>query len=665
MRISRRTVLAAASLAPAVAARGQPAPAKPHTFDELLRAPVVSDAAISPDGAQLAVLHQQAKGDATHAYVTLSRIADMDARPAVVDLGEYQVDQVEWAKNDRLLIWITLWKDSHGRPYGIPYYGVILPVPMRRVISVGLGGADGVMLFADEKTVMRRAFDAARVVDLMHHDPRQVLMQAWDTRRNAFSLYEVDVYTGHAEVVEKGGSATDFWLTQRGVPMLRMDSNRRGTVVSVFARAPGENDWKLVRKSRRNELKKLPDFDVVGPTPDAGVFLVSLRAEGEDTKAVRTYDIRTLQFGEVVGGRPPHDADGAVIDENLDLVAVSSQDDRVDYRFADPGLGAHYAAVNKALKNVSNVRVYDISLDHQRLLLRATGPQEPGAFHLYDRETRRLHMIAVTRPWLEPSRLAAMETLDVRTRDGATIRAYLSTPPGAAAGPRPMVVLVHGGPEDRDTYDYGLLVQGLAAQGWLVLQPNFRGSGGYGKAFADAGHGRWGDRLQQDVADAVAQVVAAGRADPKRVAICGASYGGYAAMMGPVLRPDLYRCAVAIAGPSDLAEMLKYEREDGDDSPTYAYWVGQIGDPKADAAAIRDASPRFRAEAFPVPLMLIHGAGDAIVPAKQSELMAAAMKAAGKPCEHIVVAGEGHRDWSTESWKTLLEKATGFIAGHI
>ncbi|MCR5878102.1 S9 family peptidase [Phenylobacterium sp. J367] len=666
---TRRSALAAALMAPLLGRAGMAwatpaqAPLKPHTLDDLLRAPVVRDAAISPDGRQLAVLRERGGDEHRTAIVMISRLDDLEATPAPVSLGDYEVEQVEWASNDRLLIWVAVREDDKGRPTGVWVSGVLIPMPVRRVISVGVDGRDPIVLFADQKAMLRRAFDAARIVDLMHDDERLVLMQTWDAFRGAFSLYKVDVYSGRAEVVERGPPTTDFWLTQRGVPMLRMDSNRRGTVVSVFARAPGETEWKLIRRSRRDELKKLPDFDVVGATPEPGVFLVSMRDEGEDTKAIRTFDIKTLSFGPVVGDRPAHDMESAVIDENLKLVATSSRADRLDYQFADPNLAAHYKAVNGALKNVANVRLYDISLDHQRLLLKATGPQEPGAFHLYDRDTKRLHLIATTRPWLEPARLARMETFRIRTRDGAELTAYLSVPAGAPDGrPVPMVVLPHGGPEIRDYYDYDLMTQALAARGWLVLQPNFRGSGGYGKAFADAGRRRWGDLMQADVEDAVAEMVALGLADPGRIAICGASYGGYAALQGAVRRPDLYKAVVAIAGVSDLLEMLKDEREDGLDSPSYRYWVRTVGDPNVDAGALRAASPRLQAAHIAAPVLLLHGSDDQVVQPRQSKMMQAALVAAGKPVEFAELPDAGHANWSPETWKLVLTRAGDFIA---
>jgi len=672
--LTRRSMIAVAAAAPAIApavARAQGAPPTPPSIDELLREPYVHDAAISPDGEQLAILRTQPKDGKTIAFVALSRMADLTAQPAVVFIGEQTVTQVEWANNERLLIWITFYKDDKGVAYGLWFYDTFVPIPVRRVVSVDLKGKDPVVMFAGTKAVLKRGFDASQVVDYMKDDPRRILMQAWNDGRGAYGLYQVDVYTGAATLLEQGVSATDFWLTQGGVPMLRMDSNSRGTVGWVYGRAPGEADWKLIRKSRLNELKKLPDFDVVGPTQKAGEFLICQRMEGKDTSVIRTFDIASLTFGEVVAERPDRDFESAFVDENLKLVGGVYWDDRLNYHFTDPALAAHFRAMNKALKDSCNIQLYDIDLSHKRILVKVTGPQEPGSFQVYDRERRALEYVGVSKPWLPEERLAKTEAVKVRTRDGAEITSYLTTPinagpSGKQGGALPMVVMPHGGPEIRDYLDYDVTVQALAARGWLVLQPNFRGSGGYGKTFAELGKRQWGERMQDDVEDAVAQVVASGRADPKRLAIFGASYGGYAALMGAVRKPAMYRAVVSVAGDADLIESLAFSRrEDGADSPAYAYWCGSMGDPRADLELLVRSSPARRATEIQAPVLLIHGTEDSIVDPKQSKLMAKALKAAGKSCEHVELKGEGHRSWSDATWKTVLTTVTGFIGKHI
>jgi len=667
--LTRRSMLGAAAVAPAIApaaARAQGAPPNPPSIDELLKEPYVHDAAISPDGEQLAILRTQVKDGKTNAFVALSRMADLTAQPAVALIGEQTVTQVEWANNERLLIWITFYRDDKGVPYGLWFYNTFVPIPVRRVISVDLKGQDPVVMFAGSKAVLKRGFDASQVVDYMKDDPRLILMQAWNDSRGSYGLYQVDVYTGAATLLEQGASSTDSWLTQGGVPMLRMDSNSRGTVGWVYGRAPGETAWKLIRKSRLNEMKKLPDFDVVGPTQKAGVFLICQRMDGKDTSVIRTFDIASLTFGDVVAERPGHDFESAFVDENLKLVGGVYWDDRLNYHFTDPALASHFKAVNRALKDSCNVQLYDIDVAHKRILLKVTGPQEPGSFQVYDRERRALEYVGLCKPWLPAERLARTEAVKVRTRDGAEITSYLTPPINAGKGALPMVVMPHGGPEIRDYLDYDVTVQALAARGWLVLQPNFRGSGGYGKTFAELGKRQWGERMQDDVEDAVAQVVASGRADPRRLAIFGASYGGYAALMGAVRKPAMYKAVVSVAGDADLIESLAFSRrEDGADSPAYAYWRASMGDPKADEPMLVRASPARRAGEIQAPVLLIHGTEDTIVDPRQSRLMAKALKTAGKPCELMELKGEGHRSWSDATWKTVLTTVTDFIGKHI
>jgi dipeptidyl aminopeptidase/acylaminoacyl peptidase len=685
MLLNRRAMLAAAALAP-VAAQAQEAntspsaanPQGPPTLEELFRAPTTYDAAISPDGEQLAVLAvtiatkkvEKQKGrfvdeETRTAYLTLSRLSALTDKPKVVKLGEQEIDLIEWANDERLLIWVNYPKDERGRPYGVWYGDTFLPIPVRRVVSIDLNGQNPVVLFANSN-VAKRSLNGSTVVDYMKGDPRRVLMQAWNPNTSDPALYQVDVYTGEAVLLEDGESLTDYWFTQDGVPMLRVDSNVRGTVVWLYGRGPGETKWKLIRKTRVDPKGKTPEFTVLGPTPKAGVFLVAERLEGRNNRVVRTLDVTSGELGEVVAEQPGREIESAFVDEHLNLVATSYWDDRLNYKFADTALAPHIRGVNTALGNACNVAMYDISLNHDRILLSVSGPQESGAFYVYDRKRRGMDLVALRRPWLPPERLAATAAIKVKTRDGVELSAYLTTPVGAPAGPLPLLVMPHGGPEVRDYMEYDISVQALAARGWLVLQVNWRGSGGYGRSFAELGHKQWNGRMQEDLEDVVSHVLASGRADPKRVAIFGVSYGGYTALMQAVRNPDLYKAVVAVAGDCDLVETLAFSRrEDGADSEAYAYWLKSIGDPKVDQAALQKASPALRAAEIKAPILLMHGTEDTIVDPKQSKIMAKALKAAGKPHEVIDLKGEGHRDWSRETWTTVLQSGADFIARHI
>lgn len=650
---------------------------KPPTLDELSKPAGLRDVALSPNGTLVAQLRElreevanpkaKARGEKPtitkrNAFVALQSTADLNARPAFVRIGDFNVEQVEWANDHRLLIWIRMTRDAEGNRYGMTFDGEFYPMPVRRVLSVGSAGGDPVVLFGNQDKSIKRVFDLGNVVDRLGDDDDHILMQRFDYVTNRFALYKVNVLTGEATLFELGERATDFWHIQNGVPILRYDSNYRQTVFSVYGRAPGERDWKLINKFRRDTLKKLPDFDVVGSAPEPGVVLVSHRGPGEEFRTLKTFDVRTMKMGGVFKAQAGADLTGVSVDEADRLVATVWHGDRIAYTFEDPKLGGHHRGINRFYDNACNVVLYDISLDHTHALFQVSGPRQPGQFVYYNLQTKHLDVLGDQYEHLTADRLARMETLAVTCRDGTKITAYLSHPPGEA-GPRPMVVMPHGGPEVRDYVEYDLWVQALCAQGWLVLQPNFRGSGGYGKSFADAGRRRWGDRMQEDVEDAVDHVVKAGLADPKRLAIMGASYGGYAATMGVVRKPDLYRCAVGIAGVYDLLQSIDETKDDdGSNSEAYAYWVESMGDPRTQKDKLIADSPRRRAAEIQVPVLLLHGTDDEICRPAQAREMAKALKKAGKTCQLIEFKGEGHPRWSTDNDKKMLSDATSFIA---
>jgi dipeptidyl aminopeptidase/acylaminoacyl peptidase len=405
------------------------------------------------------------------------------------------------------------------------------------------------------------------------------------------------------------------------------------------------------------------DFFVVTGTDRPDVLVVGARLEGEDLVTVRELDLRTLRYGPPLFQRAGRDAEDGLVDEQGRLVAAKYLDDRVAWAPADKALSGHLRAMDDFFDRQANVHLFDVDATHTRFLALVRGPREPGSFYLYDKGAKKIEGLGSSYPNLDPERLGEMETLRVKTRDGASIDAYLTAPVGRAPGP--LVVLAHGGPEVRDSYDWDRQAQVLAAQGWWVLQPNFRGSGGYGRAFAEAGWRRWGDRMQEDVEDAVAHAVALRKLDPARVAIMGTSYGGYAALMGAARRPDLYKAAISICGVSDLPEMLAWERREDEtgDKWLYRHWVERIGDPRTDMARLEAASPRRVAAKLTMPVMLVHGEQDAVVPIDQSRMMHRALRGAGGTVEFREIARAGHADWEDEVEQELVERYVRLIGG--
>jgi dipeptidyl aminopeptidase/acylaminoacyl peptidase len=256
-------------------------------------------------------------------------------------------------------------------------------------------------------------------------------------------------------------------------------------------------------------------------------------------------------------------------------------------------------------------------------------------------------------PSLASSDVGPIRMFDWKAADGLALRGVLSLPPGPPAANLPLVVMPHGGPEARDYPVFDWWAQAFASRGYAVFQPNFRGSSDYGVAFRNAGFGEWGRKMQTDISDGVAELAKQGLVDPKRVCIVGASYGGYAALAGVTLQQGLYRCAVAVAGVSDLGAMTRYVHDRGGDEASSGtrYWSAFMGEHQDDVSPIRLAS---RADA---PILLVHGKDDTVVPFAESEAMAAALRAAGKPVEFVVMQGEDH--WlSREDTRVMMLKAS-------
>ena len=247
-----------------------------------------------------------------------------------------------------------------------------------------------------------------------------------------------------------------------------------------------------------------------------------------------------------------------------------------------------------------------------------------------------------------------------KARDGLEIPAYLTLPPGLAAGAKPpLIVLPHGGPTARDHFDFDYIAQFLATRGYAVLQPQFRGSWGFGAAFENAGAGEWGGKMQTDLLDGIAAV--ADKADAGKVCVVGASFGGYAALAGATMHPEAYKCAASIAGVADLGLLLEQLwRTSGDDSAGIGELRAMLG--AADKGKLNATSPALLVSKATAPILLIHGDQDTIVAPQQSQVMANALKAAGKPVEYVVLAGENHYMTRSATRTQMLQALETFLA---
>jgi dipeptidyl aminopeptidase/acylaminoacyl peptidase len=533
------------------------------------------------------------------------------------------------------------------------------------VVAVNRDGTNVVGLMTPDRR-FRANSDLTLIAHMLPESPEHVLMAANDPR-SRFNLYRVNINTGELKLESEGNVRTDSWLTDlSGTPRVRWDFNEDRESFEIYLRRDDSDQWDKVGEYGERDL---PDINVVGFADDPKVAIVSSR-QSSDRLGLYEYDLVSRKLGRMLYAHPGVDVGspfGSLLydRETKKLLGLTYVEDLWRVHYFDPALERVQAEADAAFPDSAIVRVTSWSKDKTRVILYTEGPKNPGSYHYVDRKARTSQPVGRLLPQLPAHELGDVAIIRYAARDGVKLTGYLTLPAGRGDKNLPMVVLPHGGPELRDAVQYDELAQAIANRGYMVFQPNFRGSGGYGRAFAEAGHRQWGRLMQDDITDGVKALIADGSADPARVCIAGASYGGYAALAGGAFTPELYKCVVSIAGVSDLVEMIKEERRAGPESSVYRYWVKRIGDLEKDEAEMAAWSPSRHADKFVAPVLLVHGARDGIVPYDQSQTMERALKKAGRPVTLIRIPSDGHNLARRESRLVLLSQVQRFLAQHL
>jgi dipeptidyl aminopeptidase/acylaminoacyl peptidase len=330
--------------------------------------------------------------------------------------------------------------------------------------------------------------------------------------------------------------------------------------------------------------------------------------------------------------------------------------------YFDPAMQAIQATLEKTLPNQS---VLIASKDSARdsYLVVAEAPRTPPTLYLYKPAAHQLMVLLEAYPGLQQSDLGEMKPYSYKARDGLDIHAYLTLPPGKDPHNLPTIIMPHGGPEARDMLRFDWLAQFLASRGYAVLQPNFRGSSGYGRNFVTAGDGEWANKVQFDVQDGVKKLITDGVADPKRTCIFGWSYGGYMSLAGATFSPDLYTCAAAFAGVYDLDRLLysgsKFESEGT------SVWERRMGASRSDTTKMNAQSPAKHADEVKAPVLLMHSDKDVTVPIEQSEFEEQALKKFGKTVQFVKMSGDDHQLSYAPTRIQMLTELEKFLAANI
>ncbi|WP_293181534.1 S9 family peptidase [Oceanithermus sp.] len=340
--------------------------------------------------------------------------------------------------------------------------------------------------------------------------------------------------------------------------------------------------------------------------------------------------------------------------------AVAVMRDRLGWIVLDPALEPDFERLAEL-----DGDVYVTSRDQANRVwvVREELDAQSPRYWVYDRSTRELTLLGDAHPALADYTLAPMQPVRYRARDSLEIEAYLTLPPGREPRGLPTVIFPHGGPWYRDVWGFDPIAQWLANRGFAVLQPNFRGSTGYGKTLLNAGNKEWGRKMQDDLTDGVRWLVEQGIADPERVAIMGGSYGGYATLAGLAFTPELYAAGVDIVGPSNLFTLL--ETVPPYWKPMIALFHTRMGHPERDAELLRAASPLFSAEKIQAPLLIGQGANDPRVKRAESLQIVQALKEKGKPVEYVEYPDEGHGFVKAENRLDFFRKAEAFLEKHL
>jgi dipeptidyl aminopeptidase/acylaminoacyl peptidase len=621
---------------------------EPKGIAAFARFPRFSDARISPSGKYLALIVTE---NGRNSLVVMD-LAKREYLFAQKQDGETMVGAVHWVADDRLVAELV---DQDGdRDF---------PVFRGEIWGVSPEGKDGRLVFGyqsgDKRTAtnLRKAESAREwgfFLSRIAGDPRHFLVAStpWDDAGDVTNLvYRVDAHTGVRERVATAPFPNAHYVV-----------NARGEVRAAFALTPDgkvrmalrerDGSWRAL-----DHVQSLESFEPIpDPQPEGVVYVVARSTKGFGVFAV-----------PLAGGAPTLVAENPIappsrylMDATRKLLAVEFQPDLPTWEFVDPKhpLARAVSGLLDAYPG-DHVHVLSRTDDQKRLVVRVYSDRNPGTLVLVDVENHTAEPIARNYPWLRPDELSETVGFHINASDGFRIHGYLTSPKGASPSPPPLVVLSHGGPHGyRNEWGFDPEVQLLASQGFAVLQVNFRGSGGYGEAYEEAGYRHWGDRVVQDIVDATRFALRKGYGDPARVCSYGASFGGYASLQAAILAPDLFRCAVGYAGVYDLTLMRSDIAWLRSSKVSRGYGSRALGD---DDAALRRGSPALNAEKLKAKVLLVHGEQDKRAPIEHAEKMRAALEKAGNPPEWLVEPKEGHGFYDQAARERFYEKLVAFL----
>lgn len=601
--------------------------------------PAFSGARFSPDGITMAY------------FAGADGRKDVVVRPLSTSKGAFQIpppqeatfQQLRWATNNVLLVQarLTMRRERFERL-----------TTETRWFSFNLETKKFIWLGKPKISQHELPSQHERIIDILAEDDDHILLQL-DLNLNGDSeVYKTNILTGARRLRRPPVDGVQNWFTDHTTDV------RLGT---------GYNGLRWITKLKDKagfwtDLSKAEwgsNLTIAGFSGDPDVVFVKAQSSlGLD--GLYSLNLRTESIRDTIFEHETVDVDYAITTQGTnEIYGVAYTDDFPRVHFLDPERKKVKAAIDLTLPDTVNTILREVK-DKNRYFLRAENDQNDGTYYVYNAKSKRLQQIAKRRPNIDESLMGHVQAVLTPMRDGTHIKTYMLVPHGKPLQSLPTIIMPHGGPYGvRDTAEWDYEAQFYASRGYLVVKPNFRGSGGFGKAFEEAGHNQWGGLMQDDVTDTTKWLVNEGFSDAKRICIVGSSYGGYAALMGTIKEPGLYACAISLNGVTNLAKLKSEDRR-------YAIggrsWTRNMG---LEGVSDDFVSPYHRAEDVSAPVLLMATEDDARVPWEMSKDMHNRLKKFNKDSTFLKIEKGTHNMITVEARLAALKAAETFLAKHI
>lgn len=585
--------------------------------------PSLYDAAISPDAKQIAVYINV---EGTYG-VRILNIENRQDKPRIRLLGKGVKPQwLKWVNNDRVLVSLTTTKNERSIPYSIGTLYSLDATTMKGDVLIKPRG-----IFRQFNNV---------VVDFLEDDPEHILMSFSDSDVTAPDIQKVNVETGRYSRVRRGRENIQYWYTDlSGTPRVGQGLSERSKKEEkwfLLIRDADSDKWRNADEYPGLE----PESDIIGFTDNPNELIIRAR-NGRDTKGLYIYNLVQKGMSRTLFHDDDYDAGSVILSsDGSRVIGAKFVSDEAQTKLFE---GEDTVLERVRQKNPEyTVQYIDQSTDGGLIVFSVSNAYDPGSLMIIDAKTEVVTALGKFRSELKPSEMGSVISVKYTARDGLVVPAYVTLPPTITQTKDlknlPFIILPHGGPYARSSKRFDYFAQFFATQGYGVLQMNFRGSAGYGKSYEDAGRKNW-VVMQEDVEDGARWLLEKGYADPERLCIAGWSFGGYAALMGSIKNPDIYKCGISMAGITDIADLIRDAKK---------YRFGGLAANQSilsgfdDRDEIKENSPAKRADELVIPLFLAHGEDDQAVHFDQFTRMKRALKKSPAKVTYMEFKEEDH-----------------------